>query len=142
MNIPAEIIFSANILKRGKGLSISFKSHDSLVHQVPSGPGVYRVFLKEIDKTFYCGEARNLLRRLTFLFRCNSGNNPHPCHRAYEESFEEKINPQKFCKCFSVAIINTANLLGRLEIEEQLQLKYKTNNKHFYKAWKLTNNIL
>lgn len=50
----------------------------------PEEPGVYVVYRKEPHQAFYVGEARNLLQRLTYLFRCYRNGNPHPCHLRHQ----------------------------------------------------------
>jgi hypothetical protein len=135
MSIPEEVVFSVSVIKKGKGAGVVFKSENSQLEEVPKSPGVYRVFSKTDKRTFYCGETGNLFKRLTFLFRCNSGTNPHPCHTAYESAYGRPIEAAKFCEEFSVAIINTEGLIGRLEIEDKLKFQYKSNNKNFYEKW-------
>jgi GIY-YIG catalytic domain len=120
---------SASVQKWGTKVRIEFTP------AIPEGPGVYRVILKNSNKTFYCGEASRVSQRLKFLFRCNPGKNPHPCHKNYSTAFGMGVEPWTFCKKFKVEIISTIGAMGRLEIEEQLKNQYGTNKKSFYKAW-------
>jgi hypothetical protein len=123
----------AKIQNKGQNISVTFMPNDP-----PKVPGVYCVVRKnfEIDAPFYIGEARNLERRLRFLFRCGLSNNPHPCHGAYKIAFNVFPAPEVFCADFFVLYLSTVGMRGRIEIEEELQKKYRTNKKVFYKSFR------
>lgn len=135
--IENEPLVKAQPKERGSKISIKFSPNDP-----PEDAGVYVVYdcAKKTPKPFYVGEARNLLKRLKLLFRCNSPKNPHPCQSNYTKVIKEKINKlvcEDFCSRFKVKFLSTKNLIGRIEIEEKLQKKYKTNCDEFYKNYLL-----
>jgi hypothetical protein len=98
----------------------------------PDEPGVYVVYLKSNGLPFYVGEAKNLLQRLTYLFRCHRNDNPHPCHRRHEEVWEELPDCEDFCDTYAVRWMSTQGMIGRLEVEENLITHFRTNTKEFY----------
>ncbi|HEX3856338.1 MAG TPA: hypothetical protein VHY30_03455 [Verrucomicrobiae bacterium] len=120
-----------------KGISLEFTIPPS------DEAGIYVVHYcgrngKKSPAPFYVGEARNLLRRLTMLFRCNSHSNPHPCQMSFAIISRKKISEiecKDFCKCCKVKFVSTHGLLGRIEIEEALQNRYGTNCDVFYKRF-------
>jgi hypothetical protein len=130
INKSNQSLHSAFVHKRGSKVGIEFTP------AIPLGPGVYRVISKKTNKTFYCGEASNLPQRLKFLFRCNPGKNPHPCHKNYFSAYTVQVDPKTFCEKFSVVIVSTIGAMGRLEIEEQLKKQHGTNLKSFYESWR------
>jgi hypothetical protein len=98
----------------------------------PSAPGVYVVCQRRNQSPFYVGETSNLLKRLTFLFRCNSPKNLHPCHTRHRQVHESAPSVKDFCDKYAVRWLNTEELTGRLEIEEMFQVKFDTNKAAFY----------
>jgi hypothetical protein len=121
----------------GKGISLKF----SILP--PDGAGVYIVYDcgnsgKKSPAPFYVGETRNLMQRLTMLFRCNSSKNPHPCQINFAMITRKKITEIKcedFCNRCKVRFVSTSLLFGRIEIEEALQKEYGTNCDVFYKRF-------
>ncbi|MGO8766512.1 MAG: GIY-YIG nuclease family protein [Limisphaerales bacterium] len=104
----------------------------------PEEAGVYVIYEKGKNKPFYVGETRNLFRRLKMLFRCNSKQNPHPCQLNFATAIGKKIDgvkPKEFCARMKVKFLSTAKLVGRIEIERELQKKYGTNCDSFYKRF-------
>jgi hypothetical protein len=121
----------------GRKTSIIFSLHP------PKHAGVYVVYDCGVGGNkphtpFYVGEARNLLQRLTMLFRCNSAKNPHPCQINYAIVTQKKISEircEDFCQRCRVKFISTDLLFGRIEIEEVLQREFGTNCDTFYKRF-------
>jgi len=100
--------------------------------------GVYVIYEKRKNKPFYVGETTNLFRRLKMLFRCNSKQNPHPCQLNFATAIGKKIDqvePEDFCARMKVKYLSTEMLVGRIEIEKELQEKYGTNCDSFYKRF-------
>ena len=132
--LEATEMISVKHESRGKRVYLTFSK------KVPHEPGVYVIYDCAKDakkpKPFYVGEAGDLLGRLTFLFRCNSIENPHPCQKRYAEVVGKKISQitfEGFCKRFRVKFDSTKKYGGRLEIEDALKRKYGTNCAAFYK---------
>jgi hypothetical protein len=128
-----EIIHCAEPQAKGSRISIRFSP------KLSEDPSVYRVFRKADGRSFYIGETRNVAKRLKFLFRCNPGNNPHPCHTYFKRAYGRYPEVDEFCESFSVAVVNTKKLFGRIELEEQLQGKFGTNRQNFYDRWTNSN---
>jgi hypothetical protein len=123
-------LHQADFKKSGNRFFISFGPI------LPDVPGVYKVLRKKDRKPFYIGETKNLFKRLKFLFRCNPGKNPHPCHTAYRNAYGSYPQIDEFCKSFIVEVTDTSKMFGRIELEERLQSKLGTNRKDFYQNWK------
>jgi hypothetical protein len=98
----------------------------------PEEPGVYVIYLKDRGTAFYVGEAGNLRQRLTYLFRCNSDKNPHPCHLRNRDVWDDLPEFDIFCEMFGVRWHSTQGAFGRLEAEEALKRQFGTNVKAFY----------
>ena len=98
----------------------------------PPEPGVYVVYLRDGEIPFYVGESGNLRRRLTFLFRCHQGGNPHPCHRRHKSIWKVLPDYGTLCEMYGVRWYSTAGASGRLEAEEALQQQLGTNRKEYY----------
>ncbi|HUA68770.1 MAG TPA: lysine--tRNA ligase, partial [Candidatus Saccharimonadales bacterium] len=101
----------------------------------PSEAGVYLVEDVQNNATrhFYVGETTNLEQRLRFLFRCNSPENPHPCHSHYKTAFGSYPDCESFCHRFQVRFITTK--FGRAEIEDTLKGQLGTNRSEFYRNY-------
>jgi hypothetical protein len=101
----------------------------------PEGPGVYVVYHLASGQPFYVGEARNLLRRIAYLFRCHRNDNPHPCHKRHLQVHGLLPEVDVFCATYGVKWYSTAEMTGRIEIEEALQEAFGTNRKEFYQSF-------
>jgi hypothetical protein len=87
-------------LEASKMISVKHENRGERVYlkfpkQPPRESGVYVIYDcakggKKSQKPFNVGQGRNLLRRITFLFRCNSINNPHPCQTRFAKSSGKK----------------------------------------------------
>src|SRR6266404_7429397 len=126
---------SARPVSRGARVKIQFS------RTPPSKPGVYIVYDcsdSENPEPFYVGEARDLSKRLTILFRCKSpAKNPHPCQSYYAKVKDvsvTEITCNEFCSRFRVRLFCTEGHLGRKEIEEFLQRRLGTNRDKFYRG--------
>jgi hypothetical protein len=98
----------------------------------PEKPGVYVIYERNGNHPMYVGESGNLLQRLTYLFRCNAAENPHPFHRNHKKIYGEFPTYEEFCHLYSVRWICTEGAIGRLEIEDELKKQHGTNNHDFY----------
>jgi len=127
---------TCTITLSGSKISLTFStqpSGESVI--IPSEPGVYVVYAKGSETPLYVGETRNLQQRLTFLFRCNSGENPHPFHKWHKTIHGHRPDVEEFCDIYAVRWITTTAQVGRIEIEEALQKSFGTNKKEFYLAY-------
>lgn len=116
----------------GVGVSLAFDPSSNIP---PDGPGVYVVYHLASGQPFYVGEARNLLRRITYLFRCHRNDNPHPCHKRHFQVHGLLPEVDVFCATYGVKWCSTAEMTGRIEIEEELQEAFGTNRKEFYQSF-------
>ena len=78
----------------------------------PLEPGVYIIYLLQGLIPFYVGESKNLKSRLTFLFRCNSPNNPHPCHKRHQQVWSDYPQCEEFCGKYGVRWLSTVGAYG------------------------------
>ena len=97
-------------------------------------PGVYRLERIKDGKVLYVGEASNLRKRLVFLFRANSPNNPHPFHSHCSKAKGKSFGYKDMCSFFRVSVLSTAGLRGRVEIEEEEKARHQTNHQAFYRS--------
>jgi hypothetical protein len=130
-------------LEASKMISVKHENRGERVYlkfpkQPPRKSGVYVIYDcakggKKKPKPFNVGQGRNLLRRITFLFRCNSINNPHPCQTRFAKSSGKKISEithDEFCQRFQVRFVSVSKYADRLKIEKMLQNKYGTNRRN------------
>ena len=128
---PRELWTQHHAANKARTSSVSLTFEPKLTKGVP---GVYRLEQIHDGKVVYVGEASDLLKRLTFLFRANSRNNPHPFHAHCLKALGKSFRCQDMCENFRVSVLATIGLRGRLEIEEEEKLRHRTNRRAFYNS--------
>jgi hypothetical protein len=110
---------------RGYYQPVFIDKFGGLIENFPEGSGIYLVYRKERGKPFYCGEADNLRKRVSFHFKDSKSIRNFSTLKCKLPKSERRL--LSMSKKLKLRVITVP--FGRKDVESFLHDRYKINTK-------------